>query len=116
MLVRWYIPLIVLAAVAAWLMRVRNESPYEVARDASAAVDERARVKRLAIERDAEVANAVITSEYFDTIRRMDEQQTRKSDALRRNPVRRVRYLRRLSRRLRNRQQFGASDYEPNGR
>lgn len=96
----WYIPLFALAAAAAWLVRLRPETPQEAVRDELKGIDQYERIRKIAIDRGAELANAIATGEYWDTIKRMDAEQARLSEALRADPARRLRYLRRLSKRL----------------
>ena len=108
----WYIPLFAIAAAVAWVIRARDDGPVEAVRDELRAADQRERIKRLAIEKGAELANAVATSEYFDTIKALNAEQARKAEALRRNPVRRLRYLRRLSKRL-SRQPARTPNHDP---
>ena len=99
-MLHWHIPLIALAALAGWLLGARRRSPSEAIDDELDAIDYSLQIERFAIERGAKLANEFIDHEYRRTLKAMDEQKKRKAEALRSNPGKRVRFLRRVSDRL----------------
>ena len=103
----WYIPLIGLAALAAWLVArlvgMPQRAPREVVGDELDAIDQAEAMRRFAIDRGARLANQLIDDEYHATLRNLDTKQRRRADDLRRNPGKRLRFLRRLSKRLEQR-------------
>lgn len=98
----WYVPLIALAAGLGWLLGSRRSTPRKVLADELESIQRAQEIERFAAEKGAQLANEVIDQEHRRTLRRLDEQQKLKAYELRRNPGKRVRYLRRLSERLRN--------------
>lgn len=93
----WYLPAFAVATTVAWLVRLRPDNPYQAVRDELRAVEFCERIKRIRADRGVDFANALITNEFFDTIKRLDPAQARFANALRPDPARRVRYLRRMS-------------------
>ena len=97
---RWYIPLLALAVIGAWLVGARRQ-PRKTLQNELDAIEENERFDRFAIRFGARAANELADQEYRDTLRNITRQQSIKAERLRCNPVSRLRYLRRLTKRLR---------------
>ena len=93
----WHIPLLTLVAVAGWVIGSRRRTPAEVVTDELDAIDQALQVERLAVDKGARLANEIVDHDYRRTIGRLDAAQRRRADDLRRDPGKRLRYLRRLS-------------------
>lgn len=104
---RWYIPLVVLGALVLWLVTRFARAPAPAPRKAVA--DELDQIRRdesfqrLAAEQGAALANQLVDQEYQATLRELDAKQQSKAERLRGNPGKRLRFLRRLSKRLERR-------------
>lgn len=101
---RWYIPLTALAGVVAFLA-VQRRTPKQAVSDELDVIRESENAEFFAIERGANLANQIIDHDYRRTLAELDAAQRKKAHDLRGNPAKRVRYLRRLSDRLRERNQ-----------
>lgn len=98
----WYIPLVALAAGAGWLLGRRQREPFAVVDAHLRGIAHDNEIERFAIERGTKLANDVLDQQYRRTLAELDEKERRKADDLRRNPRKRVRYLRKISERLRH--------------
>lgn len=96
----WYIPLIALASIAGWLAGRRRLAPSEAVANHLAEIRNDREFERFAVERGAKLANDLLDQEYRRTLSELHAKQRRKADDLRRNPGKRVRYLRAISKRL----------------
>lgn len=100
MLSYWYLPAFAVATTVAWLVRLRPDNPYQAVRDELRAVEFCERIRRIRADRGIDFANAIVTNEFFDTIKRLDSAQARFANTLRPDPACRLRYLRRMSKHL----------------
>ena len=96
----WYIPLVALGSVATFLLMYRRETPIEAVADEIKTIKRAQRLERMAVEHKAEIANALADDQYRSILLRLDEKQRAKADELRRNPGKRLLYLRRIAKRL----------------
>lgn len=100
LLSHWYLPFYAAAATVVWAVRATKETPTQAVRNELDAINERAQVRKVKIERGNDLANAIVTAEYYRTLQMLSADQKRKVDAMAGDPVRRVRYLRQLSKRM----------------
>lgn len=107
LLQRWYIPLTAVVAALIWLatrlIGMPRPSPRRAVADELDEIDRAERMYQFAVEHGAKLANDLIDQEYRDTLRNLDRKQRQLADNLRCNPGRRIRFLRRLSKRLERR-------------
>jgi hypothetical protein len=104
--------LFALAATLAWLLRQRKQPPNEVLTDELAAINRAQRLDRIAAEHKAEIANALADDQYRSVLARLDAKQRVKAEDLRRHPGKRLLYLRRIARRLEQRDRAAAKRYQ----
>lgn len=109
----WYIPLVALAAVLAWIVSRRNQSPSEAVIDELAAIKRANRLDKIAADNKAEIANALADDQYRSVLLRLDAKQRIKAENLRRHPGRRLLYLRRLAKRIEQRDRAARKRYSP---
>lgn len=96
--------MVAIGAVLLWFLMRLSRSPHQSPRKAVAdELDQIARDERfaqLAAEKGAKLANDIADIEYRQAIRSLDAGRKAKVEAMRGNPSKRVRYLRRVAKRL----------------
>lgn len=99
----WYIPLIALAAWLGFWLGGKRQRPGEAVANELESINRAREIERYAADQGAKIANAVIDQEYRNVLQRISSEQKKKADDLRRNPGKRILYLRSIANRLRER-------------
>lgn len=100
---RWYLPVIALAGVVGWMLGFRRETPQEVVETELKRIEQKQAVRRVTIQRGAEVANELLNFQYRQAISKLDTEQAEELERLLADPVSRLDYLRRVDEGIRRR-------------
>lgn len=93
---RWYIPLLVIGALAAWIFvrRARDQGQFfSTIKTELEAIDAQARVRELVTQAGSEHARAYVENRYKETLQRLDETQAIEAEVLTHDPAKLAAYL-----------------------
>jgi hypothetical protein len=96
----WYIPLLFLASLAAWLLfRRNNETPFEQTSAELKAIDAEAKAEKMEAVMGHQKAKEYVEEQYREELKQLDEKQTEQAKELRDDPAKLAKFLVRASRR-----------------
>lgn len=94
---RWYVPLVALGALGAWLIAHRrpraSQSPLQTVKTELAAIDAQVQVKRVAAQLGHEQALQHVEDKYHEQLQKLDDDQRAEADELRAHPDLLAKYL-----------------------